>query len=214
MPYALLLAPTIIHILPPPQFPLISIPYHNTLIPKQTGLSSSPHSPENFNFWPLASFCCIPLFVWSPTEPKEVLILSQPKGLHQTTFCSLIMHLSSTIFSPTILPVTHSTSSLHQHWPVLIWFPFCSFLSLLTWLLNLSIYPFTSAPSILPILTSALTLSLTSVQHLTSQPPQASVSIQAEDHLATDQPDVLVHVILLTHCTHCDFTRKTTFSPA
>lgn len=75
------------------------------------------------------------------------------------------MHLLSTMFSPTILPSTHSATSLHQHWPLLIWFTFCSFLSLLTWLLNLSTYPFISAPSILPILPAALTLSVITLQH-------------------------------------------------
>lgn len=75
------------------------------------------------------------------------------------------MHLLSTMFSPTIPPSTHSATSLHQHWSLLIWFTFCSFLSLLTWLLTLSTYPFISPPSILPILPAALTLSLTLLQH-------------------------------------------------
>lgn len=194
MPYALLLAPIIIHILSPPQLSLISIPYHNTLIAKQTGLSSSPHSPENFNFWPLASFCCIPVFVWSPTEPKEVLILtvSQRTSIQQHSalwYASLLYSLQphnstchpSHNFPPSALATSHLISFLFFSWST----------HMITESLHSPLY-FCPLHSAHPHICSHSHFS-----RLTSASPGASVSTQAEDYLATDQPELPVRMILL-----------------
>lgn len=143
--------------LPPPQLPLISIPYWYTLNPKQTRLSSTPNSSENLHFSPLVSFCCVPVFAWSPTKPKQVLILTvsqrtiikQYAALWQCISCLQcsapqfylppilqLLSISTGHFSFDLLSVLFSVYS-HDYWispliPLFLPPPFCPFSQLLS----------------------------------------------------------------------------------
>lgn len=158
MPYALLLSPIVTHHVPPPQvhsFQLITIIY--SPLNKQFSpalLTDQKTSTSD----PWLAFVVILFWVISHWAKGDTNFHSQPKEFHQTTFCSPIIHLSSTTFSPTILPATHSTTSLHQNWPLLILFPFWSFLGLLTFTESLCLLLYFCPPSILRILSHLLLL--------------------------------------------------------
>lgn len=159
MPCVLLLAPIITHILPLLlsfylfQFHIIT----HLPLNKQVSLAllTAQKTSTTDPWWASVAF----LSLISHRAKGGINCYSLPKILHQTTFYSLTTHFSSTIFSLTILPATHTTTSLHQHWPLLIQFPFSYFLNIVKWLSNLFAHPFISAPSFLPIPSSPLTLS-------------------------------------------------------
>lgn len=166
-PYTLLLSPIITHHVPPPQlhsFQLITIIYSplNKQFPPALLIAHKMSTSD-----PWLAFIVILFWLISHWAKGDTNSHSQPKEFHQTTFYSLIIHPFSTTFSPKILPPTHSTTSLHQPWPLLILFPFWCFLGLLTITESLCLLLYFHPPlhSVHP-LTFAFTLSLTSLQHL------------------------------------------------